>query len=75
LPHVYPTEGGDLQAEWTLGAVDITLEVDLVSRSAHWHALDLKADRAEERDWDLGSDQAWEELAAALRQYQPEHNS
>jgi hypothetical protein len=75
LPHVYPTESGDLQAEWTLGAVDITLEVDLVSRNAHWHALDLKADRAEERDWDLGSDQAWEELAAALRQYQPEHNA
>lgn len=48
LPHLYPTPEGGVQAEWTFGAYEITLNIDLPSGDAIWHALDLATNTDEE---------------------------
>lgn len=44
VPHLYPTAWGGVQAEWLIGAVDITLEIDLISHQGEWHELDMSSD-------------------------------
>ena len=40
LPHLYPTEAGGVQAEWSIGPEEISLELNLETHSGEWHALD-----------------------------------
>lgn len=60
-PHLYPTETGDVQAEWSLGSREVTLEVDLETHSGEWHVLDLRSGQVDERivDCDSGEDWKW----------------
>ena len=60
-PHLYPTETGDVQAEWSLGSREITLEVNLDTHSGEWHVLDLRSGQVDERivDCDSGEDWKW----------------
>ena len=60
-PHLYPTETGDVQAEWSLESREITLEVNLDTHSGEWHVLDLRSGQVEERivDCDSGDDWKW----------------
>ena len=60
-PHLYPTETGDVQAEWSLGSREITLEVNLDTHSGEWHVLDLRSGHVDERivDCDSGEDWKW----------------
>ena len=44
-PYLYPTEAGGIQAEWQVGAVDMSLEIDLRTHAAHWHSLSLKTNQ------------------------------
>lgn len=41
LPHLYPTETGGVQAEWSLGTQEVTLELDLETHKGEWHVLDM----------------------------------
>lgn len=43
LPHLYPTEEGGVEAEWTMAGREISVEFDLTGRSALWHELDTSA--------------------------------
>ncbi len=69
LPRLYPTAEGGVQAEWTIGSFEVSLEIDLKTKSSEWHALDLSspASEANERSFDLGSAESWAELASAVR--------
>ena len=60
-PHLYPTETGDVQAEWSLGSREVTLEIDLETHSGEWHVLDLRSGQVDERivDCDCGEDWRW----------------
>ena len=62
LPYLYPTEPGGVQAEWSLGRNEITLEIDLVEHSSYFHALQMEDDTEETRRLDLGSETHWIEL-------------
>ena len=62
LPYLYPTEPGGVQAEWSLGRNEITLEIDLVERSGYFHALHMEDDTEETRRLDLGSETHWIDL-------------
>ena len=62
LPYLYPTEPGGVQAEWSLGRNEITLEIDLAEHSGYFHALHMEDDTEETRRLDLGSETQWIEL-------------
>ena len=62
LPYLYPTEPGGVQAEWSLGRNEITLEIDLTEHSGYFHALQMEDDTEETRRLDLGSETHWIEL-------------
>lgn len=40
LPYLYPTPDGAIQAEWSIGGTDISLELDLTKQSGDWHEYD-----------------------------------
>lgn len=62
LPYLYPTEPGGVQAEWSLGRNEITLEIDLTEHSGYFHALQMEDDTEETRRLDLGSGTHWIDL-------------
>ena len=62
LPYLYPTEPGGVQAEWSLGRNEITLEIDLAEHSGYFHALHMEDDTEKTRHFDLGSETQWIEL-------------
>lgn len=62
LPYLYPTEPGGVQAEWSLGRNEITLEIDLTEHSGYFHALHMEDDTEETRRLDLGSGTHWIDL-------------
>ena len=71
LPYLYPTETGGVQAEWSLGSCEVTLEVDLETHGAEWHVLDMQSGEVQERVLDCGNDGHWGWLVkqiAALNQ-------
>ncbi len=66
-PYVYPTAEGGIQAEWTFGPWEITLEVDLDNHDGSWHALNLETDEQRTREIDLDDAKAWDWIANAIR--------
>ena len=66
LPHLYPTETGGVQAEWSLGSREVTLEVDLETHDGEWHVLDLQSGDTQERVLDCGSDEDWKWLVEQI---------
>ncbi len=67
LPYLYPTTEGGVQAEWSLSDCEISLEVNLVSRRAHWHRLDLETDVDYIRALDLDNESDWAWIASEVR--------
>ena len=66
LPHLYPTEEGCVQAEWTIGAVSADLEINLSSRQAIWGWSDLSTNDSGERALDLNEEADWRWLSKTL---------
>ncbi len=58
-PYLYPTEEGNVQIEWTLGAKEITIEIDLKSHSGFWHEMNFDAGMDQECVLDIDSGQSW----------------
>ena len=67
-PYLYPTSEGGVSAEWSLEPFDITLEIDLATKEAYWHVLNLKTDEDEEKDINLTDEQGWQWLVDAIRE-------
>ena len=66
LPYLYPTETGGVQAEWSLGSREATLDVDLETHAGEWHVLDMQSGDAHERVLDCGSDEDWNWLVEQI---------
>lgn len=47
LPYLYPTAEGGIQAEWSLGEHEITLEIDIDRHRGDWHSLNMSTDEEE----------------------------
>jgi hypothetical protein len=60
LPHLYPMLNGGVRAEWAIGKIDASLEVDLENRKGEWHQLDLATDAEESKSLDLSKREDWE---------------
>ena len=68
LPHLYPTLTGGVQAEWTIGTREVSLEVNLQTRQAEWYWLDVSSNDEEDRMLDLNSRSSWTWLCGRLCQ-------
>lgn len=67
LPHLYPTPEGGVLAEWTLGHWAISVDIDLASQTAQFHAAHLTADECFELPLDLNVRDGWNSLHVKLR--------
>jgi hypothetical protein len=67
-PFLYPTAEGGVQAEWSLAAQEITLDIRLDSRRAEWHALNMETGEETARDLNLDESADWEWLTTQIRQ-------
>ena len=65
-PYLYPTPEGGVQAEWSLGPNEASLEIDLATHSGEWHCLDLHTGHSTENMLALDHNGAWEWLASEL---------
>ena len=59
LPHLYPMAKGGVQAEWTLGPAEVTLEIDLETRQGDWHLLNTETDAEDSRMLELEEADDW----------------
>lgn len=67
LPYLYPTPEGGVQAEWSLSANEISLEVDLVTRQGAWHRLDMNTNADDARTLNLDDFEAWTWVVVEIR--------
>lgn len=72
LPHLYPTPEGGVQAEWTLGAWEVSLEVSLQSLAADYQAVHTATGETREQALSLAAEDGsgWTALNDALAQLQ-----
>jgi hypothetical protein len=67
LPYLYPTPEGGVQAEWSIGGREISLEIDLEARTGVWHVLGSTANDEVERELNLTKSGDWNWIANELR--------
>lgn len=68
LPYLYPTAEGGVQAEWSLGDWEVSLEIELEGRMACYQAVRLSADETREQTIDLSlGKKEWTRLNDELR--------
>lgn len=67
LPFVYPTEEGGIRLEWTIDALDVSLDIDLAEHKADWHSMNVQVDAEEEKALYLDSDDAWRWIASRIQ--------
>ncbi len=58
-PYLYPTPEGGIRAEWSNDRVEVSMDIQLTTKRAAWHALDLETDDEENRDLNLDEDAEW----------------
>ena len=72
-PYLYPTPEGGVQAEWSLGVQEISLEIDLETHASYWHRSDFTDkfcdDNDEERHMSLDEDESWHWFIAEIRRF------
>ena len=68
LPYLFPTEEGGIQAEWSLGSNEISLEIDLGSHVGFWHVLDMTTDCEDSRKVRLDDETDWNRLTAFIQE-------
>ena len=68
LPCLCPTVDGGIYAEWLLEPLNLSLEIDLESHRAHWHAMDFSDDSYTEENIDLNRLGSWNWLCEQIRQ-------
>lgn len=67
LPHLYPTAEGGIQAEWSLGNWETTLEIDLANFRGEYQALNIPDQNSQEDVFDLAGADGWKSLNDALK--------
>ncbi|MFG0307259.1 MAG: hypothetical protein ACF8Q5_13700 [Phycisphaerales bacterium JB040] len=63
LPYLYPTEDGGVRAEWPFDNTEASLDIDLLSKRAIWHDLNLETDAEETQELDLSDAAGWTWIA------------
>ena len=66
IPHLYPTPQGEVRAEWSLGKLEISLDIDIEKQSGYWHTLDISSGIDTEENLDLSNIDDWEWILDTL---------
>jgi len=66
-PYLYPTESGGLFAEWTFGANEASLEINLETKAAYFHNLYLADNSDLEEVLNLEQSSGWHRLQQLIR--------
>ena len=66
MPHLYPTEDGGVQAEWTIGNISADLNIDLSNHHATWGWSDLSTNAHDERELNLDLETDWQWIEDTL---------
>jgi len=69
-PYLYPTAEGCVQAEWSFGTYEISLEIDLDRRAGEWHSLDSGTDVDDWMELNLAQPESWTIVAEAIARMQ-----
>jgi hypothetical protein len=67
LPHLYPTPEAGIQAEWSLGDWEATLEINLDTQIGDYQALHLNDRQSREHILALNTAEGWKDLNDALK--------
>ncbi len=67
MPYLYPTEDGDVQAEWTIGEISADLNINLATHQATWGWSDLSTNAHGEREMNLDLETDWQWLSHTLQ--------
>jgi hypothetical protein len=67
LPFLYPTAEGGVQAEWSVSAHEISLEIAPDTHHAEWQALELESGEQATRHLDLDDQANWEWIVGQMR--------
>lgn len=68
LPHLYPTAEGGVQAEWSIGEWEVSLEIDLKSQIATYQALYLPTGECQDHVLELTENSSdWATLNESIR--------
>ena len=67
LPHLYPTETGGVQAEWSLSPNEVTFDVNLETHSGEWHVLNMVSNDASECTLNCDDSEDWRWLVAQIK--------
>ena len=65
-PYIYPTYDGGVQAEWSLGAREVSLSVNLLDHSAEWVSVDISIEDEDEATLNLDEAADWGWLAVEI---------
>ncbi|HBC60612.1 MAG TPA: hypothetical protein DC058_05255 [Planctomycetaceae bacterium] len=68
LPYLFPTPEGCILAEWQPGRYSVSLEINLQTRCADWHLLDLISLADESDHFNLDSEDGWQAFVQRLLQ-------
>ncbi len=66
-PHLYPMPEGGIQAEWSVGTYELSLEVNLSTHVAEWYSLNLQTDVDHEIQIDLNRADSWSWMTNEIR--------
>ena len=66
VPYLYPTLNGGVRAEWSLGKLEISLDIDIEKQSGYWHMLNINNDTDTEEHLDLSNIDDWEWISNIL---------
>ncbi len=72
LPRLFPTVEGLVQAEWSIGLWEVTLELDLQTHVGEFQAVQVQKDEQLEKMLALDTSQAWHELDTLLERFSRE---
>lgn len=67
VPHIYPTESGGVQIEWSLGPNEITLDVNLETHLGEWHLHNMESGHVSERTLNCDDDGDWRWLVERIK--------
>ena len=67
-PYTYPTPEGGIQLEWSLGSQEVSLKVNLDTKVAIWHQLDVSdsSDDGQEQELILDNASGWNWLGQEI---------
>ena len=66
MPYLYPTEEGNVQAEWNLGNTAADMEINLTTRQAVWGESKLDTGHNAEHTINLNEETGWQWLKTKL---------